>query len=83
MFTYEKLGSHSPAFQGLTGRDRESFDQLFAAFEPAHTERLQQTLTKRDGQPRKVTSLEAVMDSYPDLMGANVQRVSGLLSDPR
>jgi hypothetical protein len=53
MITYEKLSRHSSAFKSLTGMSVEGFEPLFEAFVVAHLARLQQTPTKRDGQPRK------------------------------
>jgi hypothetical protein len=53
MITYEKLSKTSSAFRSLTGMTMEAFDDLFEALVPAHRQRLQATLTKRGGQPRK------------------------------
>lgn len=56
MFTYEKLTRTPSAFKSLTGMSIEGFDSLFEAVVPAHHDRLQQTPTKRGGQPRKRAS---------------------------
>lgn len=53
MITYEKLSRVPFAFKSLTGMSMDAFDRLFEAVVPAHRARLQQTPTKRDGQPRK------------------------------
>lgn len=53
MITYEKLCKVPSAFKSLTGMTTAEFDRLFEAVAPAHRERLQQTPTKRGGQPRK------------------------------
>jgi hypothetical protein len=53
MITYERLCQHPSAFLGLTGMSVSAFDRLFEAFAQAHARRLSNTLTKRDGQPRK------------------------------
>jgi hypothetical protein len=53
MITYENLSRSPSAFKSLTGMTVAAFDDLFDEFEPAHLRRLSETLTKRDGRPRK------------------------------
>ena len=53
MITYETLRRVPSAFKSLTGMSADEFDRLFEAVAPAHLARLQQTPTKRGGQPRK------------------------------
>jgi len=53
MITYEKLSRTPSAFKSLTGMSVSAFEPLFEAFVVAHLSRLQQTPTKRGGQPRK------------------------------
>jgi len=53
MITHTKLIQRPSAFKSLTGMSVSAFEPLFEAFVVAHLTRLQQTPTKRNGQPRK------------------------------
>lgn len=54
MITYARLKKHPSAVASLIGMALPAFDELFAAFEDAHRQRLwQSSLTRRTRQPRQ------------------------------